>query len=209
MSVAVSERSPSGVVAFDMVPPARMVHELTHAQLQTANFKLRPPQTSDLRTLEPSNLGTFEPWNLGTLPRPAQPAFHGGVADDAGVLVDDETALEDEEVRDALDAVLAGELRMPVRVDLEDERAAGHGRGHTRDLRCRGAAGAAPRRPEIHEHGHGRVSPDVLEQFHVGGDGFRDRTDGRLALAAARRRREVRGADAVLLTTGWTGTNHG
>ena len=84
--------------------------------------------------------------------------------DEKTVLLDtvDQSAAEDHERRDAHDAVLACELRLLIDIDLAEFvfRMLGgelldHGRHH--------AAGAAPSRPEIHEHGSVRLQ-DLLRK---------------------------------------------
>src|SRR5690606_1812867 len=92
-----------------------------------------------------------------------EPAAHLGAADEPALLPDLLPALEHDEVRDGPGAVLGREPGVRLRVHPEDDGAPRHVLGHPLYLRSRHATGAAPRRPEIHEHGDGRLAHDGLE----------------------------------------------
>ena len=65
------------------------------------------------------------------------------------MLADGAALVEHEEVGDALDSKALGEGRLGVDVDLEHEGAAGGVGGDSAQLGRSGAAGAAPRGPEV------------------------------------------------------------
>ncbi len=73
---------------------------------------------------------------------------------------------------------------MSLGVDLEDDRFPGHILGRARHFRRRRAAGTAPRRPEVHQHGNGRVFDDVVEENRIRRERFRDRGKLRFTRAA-------------------------
>src|ERR671931_2379006 len=79
----------------------------------------------------------------------ARDGFLRGRADHALLLL---AVLEEDERRDALDAVALRDRRVVVHVELDDRGAAGVLLRHGLDRRREHAARRAPLRPEIHEH---------------------------------------------------------
>ena len=141
-------------------------------------------------------------------PRLLQPLLHDRARHDAGLLIQQEAAADHGEVGDAADVVLGRDLRMALRVDLQDHGASRHvprggldlGRGHL--------AGAAPVGPEVDEHGHLRVSRDLAERLRIRFDRPRHRRDRRLAGAAAPLVGQPFGRRPVLLSAGRAGQDH-
>ena len=137
-------------------------------------------------------------------PAADQPPLHLLARHGAGLLVEEQAALDDREVRNAANSELLGELRVFLRVHLQDEGAPRHLRGGLRDLGSGDLAGPAPGRPEVHQHRHLRVAGDLAEDLRVRFDGLSDRRDLRLAVAAAPLVGQPLGRRPVLLPAGRT-----
>src|SRR6266542_4107333 len=114
-----------------------------------------------------------------------EPLLHLCAADETGLLEEEETSLHYDEVGDALNTELRRELRMPLRVHLQDEGPAGHLVRSALDLGSGHLAGSAPGRPEVHEHRDLRFPRDFAKGLRVGLDWPGHRRDLGLARAAA------------------------
>jgi hypothetical protein len=128
--------------------------------------------------------------------------------DGAGLLEHWASLGEDDEVWDTTHVEARSELGVTLRVDLEDDRLAGHVCGDALDLWGNHAAGAAPRRPKVHEHGDAGVGGDVVEARGIDLEWFGERRQLGLAGAATTRVREVLGRDAVGDSTGGADAEH-
>src|SRR5262249_47051132 len=91
-----------------------------------------------------------------------EPRLQSIMADHAGVLPDDLTVLQHDQVRDAAHAVARRELRLPFGVDLEHERATARACGRPRGFGGGGLARAAPCRPKVDEHRNARRAHDLV-----------------------------------------------
>src|SRR5689334_1285644 len=113
-----------------------------------------------------------------------EPAAELRGVDETRLLHHDAPVLQHDEVRDALHAVARRERGRALRVDLQDDRLAGHLLRDPRDLGRGAPAGRAPCGPEVDEHRDGRLADDLVECRLVGVDRLRDRRERHLAAAA-------------------------
>ena len=73
------------------------------------------------------------------------------------------TVLEHHQCRDGADAVATGEILVRIDIDLAHGGATGEFFGHLVQHRGDDATGAAPLRPEIHQHGLARPDDFLIE----------------------------------------------
>jgi len=128
------------------------------------------------------------------------------VIDQAGLLANDGTSFEHDEVRDAADLKPTCQLGMAIGIDLQHQRAPRKFVGHALDLRSRHATGTAPCRPKIHQDRYARLFYDLGELVGPDVDGGRHRSEARFASATFGLLCGTGRGDTVLSTT--LGTHH-
>ena len=156
-----------------------------------------------IEAAEPGALG------VGGSAGAGEPGFHGVGVDQAGLLEGEVAAAEHCEVRDALDLIACGEFGVLLRVDFEDDGAAGEIAGGLRNVGGGHTAGSAPGGPEIDEDGDAGFADDFVELGGADGDGLGDGRKRILAVAAAASIREVARGDAVGFAASGTGAQDG
>ena len=128
-----------------------------------------------------------------------QPLLKLIVAYHAGLLHDWTAPRKNDEIRYATHVVTRSNLRVFLRIDLEDDSFAGHVSGRAGDFRGGHAAGSAPIRPEVDEYGDMSIPNDLIEQCVIGCQGFSDGRQGRFTGSATTRAGEIFGRNAIFL----------
>jgi len=110
--------------------------------------------------------------------------LHLTMIDQSCLLHSQTPPVKDGEIWNAAHVVASSQVRVLFGIDFQHDSLARHFPGGPCDLRRRHAAGTAPRRPEIHQHGHPRVGDDLIEFLAVNRERLIDSRNRRLASAA-------------------------
>jgi hypothetical protein len=136
-----------------------------------------------------------------------EPGLHHVGWHDPGLLPINSAVPENDEVRDAADAVRLCHEWLLIDINLEHDGAACHLFGNTRDFRRSQAAWSAPPSPEIHQDRDARRPDDLAEQVGIGVERRINRIERRFARAASNRFREVSGVYTIISTAGRASAN--
>jgi len=129
------------------------------------------------------------------------------MVDDTRLLIYRTAFIQNEEIRYAADVESIGELRIVLRIDLEDDGLACHVCRSASDLwRCH-AARPTPCRPEIYEYRNSGVIDGFIKQSRIGFERLIDRRQGGFASSAAACVCEVTRGNSVLSATSFANSN--
>ena len=137
-----------------------------------------------------------------------EPAAELTMIDGAGLAEDALASGKDHEVWDALYAETSRKFGMAIAVDFEHEGAPGEFLGHALHFGRNQATRPTPSRPEIHENRDARAAGDLVELRRAHVEWRRNRSELRLAAAAAAAVRQMARGNAIIRATGGTGSNH-
>ena len=115
---------------------------------------------------------------------------------------------EDHEVRNGSYSESGAQGRLCFRIDLQDQGSARHLAREVAYQRCGRSTRAAPRCPEVDEHGHPRSCDDVSKGGLVHVQWLTDRRQRRLAGPASNDVGQVPSLNPVLRSAGWAGSDH-